>query len=56
MTKLDETPEEDEAPSGLPPGGPEAPPLGAPADDERPEEAGPELPGIPDENTPPSTG
>ena len=54
VTQLDETPEE--APSGLPPDGPEAPPMGVPADVDRDADADPELPGIPDDDSPPSTG
>lgn len=48
--------EHDEAPSGMPPDGEEAPPLGVPADDDAREDGDVELPGIPDERTPPSTG
>ena len=47
---------DEEAPSGLPPDGEEAPPLGVPADDDRDEQSDPELPGIPDDDSPPSTG
>lgn len=50
----EKTPDVPEAPSGLPPDGPEAPPLGVPADAD--ENGKPELPGIPDEDSPPSTG
>ncbi len=49
-------PDGEQAPSGMPPGAEEAPPLGVPvdADDDRDGEA--ELPGIPTEDSPPSTG
>jgi hypothetical protein len=44
----------DEIPSGLPDDAEEAPPMGVPADDDG---EGPEqLPGIPTEDDPPSTG
>ncbi|MEA2191423.1 MAG: hypothetical protein QOI73_1544 [Solirubrobacteraceae bacterium] len=46
---------DDEAPSGLPDDAEEAPPLGVPADADRDADE-PELPGIPDDDSPPSTG
>lgn len=45
---------EREAPSGLPEEEPEAPPLGVPADDDDPEVG--DLPGIPADGDPPSSG
>ncbi|MEY2516076.1 MAG: hypothetical protein QOJ89_3434 [bacterium] len=45
----------DEIPSGLPDDGEEAPPLGVPAEDERDDDRV-QLPGIPTEDDPPSTG
>ena len=45
---------EREAPSGLPEEEPEAPPMGVPADDDDPEVS--ELPGIPADGDPPSSG
>lgn len=50
------TRDEDEEPTGMPEDAEEAPPLGVPADDDRDEDRDPELPGIPDEDSPPSTG
>jgi len=46
--------ERDDAPSGMPPDAEEAPPMGVPAGDD--DEDRLELPGIPDEDSPPSTG
>jgi len=48
--------EEDEAPSGLPDDAEEAPPLGVPIDADGDDDGDPELPGIPTEDSPPSTG
>lgn len=50
--------EDDEAPSGLPDDAEEAPPLGVPvgADGDDDDDDDPELPGIPTEDSPPSTG
>ncbi len=46
----------EERPSGLPDDAEEAPPMGVPADADAGEDGEPELPGIPTENSPPSTG
>jgi len=46
----------DDAPSGMPPDAEEAPPMGVPADAADDDDAKTELPGIPDEDSPPSTG
>jgi len=46
----------EEAPSGLPDDAEEAPPMGVPADADGDEDGEPELPGIPTEDSPPSTG
>ena len=43
-----------DAPTGLPDDEPEAPPMGVPAEDDDPEVG--DLPGIPDEGEPPTSG
>ncbi len=48
--------EGDEAPSGLPDDAEEAPPLGVPPEADDGGDGDPELPGIPTEDSPPSTG
>ena len=45
---------EHDAPTGLPDDEPEAPPLGVPAEDRDPEVG--DLPGIPEEGEPPTSG
>jgi hypothetical protein len=48
--------EEQEAPSGMHDDAEEAPPMGVPADADDDDDGDPELPGIPTEDSPPSTG